>query len=532
MQFHYTIDDLSKALTQSGVKPGSTVIVHASLGILGRSEKHSTIDELNAALFTILCKHVGSTGNVLVPCYTYSFARGEIFNLHNTPSAIGPFSEYVRVQPQVQRSEDPLYSVCGIGPDVEKLFSNLPNTSFGPDSLMSRLVEIDALLCTVGLDLFYSILLHHAEEILNVPFRYKKVFRGDLIKGDNANTIDWVQSVRVLADNFESEGYRLSELIRQSKKASTVSVGRGEICAISCKQYFNFICKQLQTNPWISARGPVVDPIEVEWTRVPNKVFNTPTFAGMSDKDFINVIKSIPRAELTDGTNFVMQSLAERLPIQLHHVVTGTETSSGIVPERWVCHEAIVEDAQGRTIFDYEHNFRHFHANSSSQNIKCSFKQLVSRLNVGKQKEEIPFASRGPRRDWGISCAPEQRAVLTDTEYNVRIVSDFCYSTMAVGILEIGHDLNEAVILGVNLFPHVNHESDLMGVSLLLDLYKILTSSKIRKRIITVIHSHPAGLAYGIEKIGGVYEKIYDLDMISRKNNEIEIALSAFLENI
>ena len=83
----------------------------------------------------VLC----SEGTVLVPTYTYSFCENQIFDVKNTPSTIGPVTEFFRKQKNILRSKDLIFSVAVIGPKKENFLVKLPYTCSGQDGVYIRL---------------------------------------------------------------------------------------------------------------------------------------------------------------------------------------------------------------------------------------------------------------------------------------------------------------------------------------------------------------------------------------------------------
>ena len=69
---------------------------------------------------------------------------------------------------------------------AEKLLTRLPNTSYGKDCLYERLLKSEGKICGIGVGLAEAPFLHYVEEIVGVPFRYKKLFTGCI--GQNGQT--------------------------------------------------------------------------------------------------------------------------------------------------------------------------------------------------------------------------------------------------------------------------------------------------------------------------------------------------------
>ena len=76
-----------------------------------------------------------------------------------------------------------------------QVLNNLPNTSFGRDSVFERLLKLNARLCLIGVGLEHSVLFDFLEESAEVPWRYKKLFTGKAFRSGVSQRQGWVASV-------------------------------------------------------------------------------------------------------------------------------------------------------------------------------------------------------------------------------------------------------------------------------------------------------------------------------------------------
>src|SRR5213083_2030506 len=87
----YSHQDLVTALRKVDIGAGDVVFAVVGLGTLGTAQDSASPAQVHESLFGALREVVGEKGTILVPTYTFSFCRGEIFDLENTPSAKGPW---------------------------------------------------------------------------------------------------------------------------------------------------------------------------------------------------------------------------------------------------------------------------------------------------------------------------------------------------------------------------------------------------------------------------------------------------------
>lgn len=164
-KWDYDKSDIVKGLKKIHIKSNDTILVYVSFGFLGRLKNCYTNEDTCKSILEALFKVIGKNGTLLVPAYTYSFCKQETFDLYETPSTVGPFTEFFRKCDNVIRSDDPIFSVCGLGPNVKKLFADLPHTCFGKRSIYDRLVNTGGKICMIGLSLHWATFRHYIEEI-------------------------------------------------------------------------------------------------------------------------------------------------------------------------------------------------------------------------------------------------------------------------------------------------------------------------------------------------------------------------------
>ena len=261
---HYSYSDLLNGLQQVGICKGDVLFIQMSLGMLGKPDGAQNQEQLCEMWLRAIQEILGSEGTILVPVYTYSFCKGELFDLQNTSTTIGPFPEYFRLLPNVVRSRDPIFSVAGLGPQSEKLLTDLPQTCFGKGSIYDRIRKINAKICLIGLSLNFATFRHHVEEIIQVPFRFKKKFTGKTKDREDVYQETWVYNVKFMTPNCYPDGSRLDKKAREIGLSQITQVGRSEILAIKSQEFFELTYQELTRDPWYTAKGPAINPIELK----------------------------------------------------------------------------------------------------------------------------------------------------------------------------------------------------------------------------------------------------------------------------
>jgi aminoglycoside 3-N-acetyltransferase len=176
--------DIARTLRALGVGPADTLWVHAglqtALHVAGRTAAEK-VDTVLAGLEATV-----RDGVLAVPAFTYSFTRGEPYDIAASPSTVGVLGERFRLRPGVRRTADPIFSAAirGALPAAwEHLFEPRDTDCFGERSVFAYLRRADAWLLFIGVGFGYCTFAYHVEQRLRVPYRYFKDFRGEIRAG-------------------------------------------------------------------------------------------------------------------------------------------------------------------------------------------------------------------------------------------------------------------------------------------------------------------------------------------------------------
>ncbi len=171
------LDELAATLTELGLQPGTTAMVHSSMDALGR--RLPGVGPLQ--LIDLLRDMVGPEGTLLMPTSPFTGSQEEyaraapVFQVRRTPSRLGLLSEVFRRQQDVLRSLHPTHSVAAVGPQAgELLTQHHCGTAFGPCSPFYKLGG-DQLVLGLGVGVRQAFTLWHVVEELHPPTR-RRVF--------------------------------------------------------------------------------------------------------------------------------------------------------------------------------------------------------------------------------------------------------------------------------------------------------------------------------------------------------------------
>jgi aminoglycoside 3-N-acetyltransferase len=174
------VERLTAALAELGVAKNDTLLVHSGLQGSGRIEGARARDKLD----TIVRGLTGAVpdGTLLMPTFTYSFCRDEVFDRRASPSTVGLLTEHFRCLPGVRRTADPIFSCAVLGPVdpawEEPLFAVGDKDCFGPASVFAYLLACGGRILFYDVGFAFCTFLHHVEQQLGVDYRYIKRFTG------------------------------------------------------------------------------------------------------------------------------------------------------------------------------------------------------------------------------------------------------------------------------------------------------------------------------------------------------------------
>ena len=168
---------LAQDIRGLGLGHGDVVLVHSSLKAVG------WIEPAPSALVEAFRDVLGADGTLVAPTLVPAL-RGlrPLFDLRESPSEMGTFTEIVRKWPGALRSDHPTHSVAAIGRLAGAITANHgqahgPNSPWGPKALgfdtpWDRLREMNAWVLLLGVGFNRCTILHHAQA------RYKQEHQG------------------------------------------------------------------------------------------------------------------------------------------------------------------------------------------------------------------------------------------------------------------------------------------------------------------------------------------------------------------
>jgi aminoglycoside 3-N-acetyltransferase len=252
---HYTTADLDASLASLPLEKGDVLFLHSNIGFFGRAEGVADSRSLCELFFDALMRRVGHTGTLVVPVFTYSFPRREVFDPVGSASEMGMFAEWVRMHPEAVRSCDPCYSVAAIGAKASQLTEDAPENSFSPESFFGRFYEENGIVLNLNFDAG-STFLHYLERELQVPYRFDKTFEGYIREHGSIRQSKSTIYVRYMSsDSTEAAFEPFHKAAVDAGIFQTQNLGRGRIGSVRAADCRQLLERILPERPWLLTRA-------------------------------------------------------------------------------------------------------------------------------------------------------------------------------------------------------------------------------------------------------------------------------------
>lgn len=242
-------EDIVRALKQAGIKKGDSIFVHSDLKSFGKVNSKITRNEFIGSFVEALRKTVGENGNIIMPTFSYSFCKNEIFDPETTPSTVGSLTEYFRKLDGVKRSMDAIFSVAASGPDKD-YFVNVGTNCFGGKSIFAKLYNKNVKIVFLG-ETFDITYMHFVEQRYGIPYRFIKKFKGKIKVGSELREFIFDYNVRPLDKNINYDLEGIADFLEDKGVLEKSELGNSKIRVIHAVDAFNEITKGFKENIYL-----------------------------------------------------------------------------------------------------------------------------------------------------------------------------------------------------------------------------------------------------------------------------------------
>lgn len=193
---------------------------------------------------------------------------------------------------------------------------------------------------------------------------------------------------------------------------------------------------------------------------------------------FAKKLYPICRSITGDGLRETLRIIQKEIPLVLHEVPTGTAAFDWTVPREWNIRDAYIKNSRGEKIVDFQSHNLHVLNYSAPINTRMRLEELRPHLfSLPEKPDWIPYRTSYFNENWGFCITHRQLEAMPDDEYDVVIDSSIEPGALSYGELTIPGESEEQILL----FAHCCHPSlandNLSGISVIVELAKILGAS-------------------------------------------------------
>jgi aminoglycoside 3-N-acetyltransferase len=242
-----TYGDVLESLKSVGASECDLLFVHTDI-MFGIPSKELKRKEYLDALYNVLLDL--GVGTLVFPAFTYSFCNHESFDVRNSRTDMGILNEYIRKQPNVRRSLDPLLSMIVTGKQDTIFNGDLGHHSLGEGSGFDRIHHTPNVkfLCLGAEFSEYFTYVHYVEKIKNVPYRFDMPFTGTIIDYDG-NAYEDTHFIHTGCGGVRpAPFYHFKEYLLSNHMMRASRLGDAEITCLSEEDAYREINGKLQEN--------------------------------------------------------------------------------------------------------------------------------------------------------------------------------------------------------------------------------------------------------------------------------------------
>ena len=228
-----------------GLQSGDIVLVHSSFRSFGGvQDGPQTVIDAILDVITV-------DGTLIVPTYNWDFCSGHTFDVNTTPSKCGIITELVRKNPKSKRVLHPIYSHSVIGKLRDEIGDIRYKSSFGKNSVFTKLRELNGKIMIIGLPFIHSNAFgHHVEEMLGVDYRFLKEFHGKIIDENGQEFEDnFFMNVKPLDGTQETYFDDFEKLMDSENITKIRKMGDSTVKLMDANMVFDRLSKEIKQNP-------------------------------------------------------------------------------------------------------------------------------------------------------------------------------------------------------------------------------------------------------------------------------------------
>jgi aminopeptidase-like protein len=181
---------------------------------------------------------------------------------------------------------------------------------------------------------------------------------------------------------------------------------------------------------------------------------------------FMAELFPICRSITGEGIRETLRRVAERIPLTIHEVPTGTRVLDWTVPREWNIRDAFIRNGRGDKVVDFKQSNLHVVNYSVPFSGRLSLADLRARLfTLPDHPDWIPYRTSYYKEDWGFCLSHRQLESLADEEYEVVIDSSLQDGHLTYGECYLPGEVSDEVLLSCHACHPSLCNDNLSGVA-------------------------------------------------------------------
>ena len=164
------LNTLEKLWNELGISVDDRILCHSFLPSLGKLIPDPSI------VLESLINTIGPSGTVIIPAFTYSYFKNEIFDPINSKSRVGILGDIARKMEGSVRSMDPCFSMVAIGGKAQYYMERRSCDTFGEGNAFKKVFDDKFKILLIGVDLSALTAFIHLEKMHKVSYRKRKSY--------------------------------------------------------------------------------------------------------------------------------------------------------------------------------------------------------------------------------------------------------------------------------------------------------------------------------------------------------------------
>ncbi|MDR2384063.1 MAG: AAC(3) family N-acetyltransferase [Tannerella sp.] len=225
----------------------SSAFIHSDIVFGFAFERGLSVKEMLQAHYLAL-KELLDGKPVWVPTFCYDFTTTGQYDVQNSPSQVGVFTEYFRTHIAKWRSATPVFSFAG-DDEPPQMFTGKITDPFDEKSLFHASIEKDAIIIGYGLNTISEAvtIMHYCERVSGkIYYRYDKLFHGTVSDGGQLREVTLKYHVRPKNCYLAYDFLRLESELINAGILKIVSGNRFDFICLRVRDLSNFWTQKLQ----------------------------------------------------------------------------------------------------------------------------------------------------------------------------------------------------------------------------------------------------------------------------------------------